>query len=405
MYQLSAPAPAADDECERANGGDVEEGADLLGMWGGAAPSTTTGTTGNAPSQAQNAWLPLKPGARAPHVSRRRAEIDLSRSLYTWRNLRRRIPVLAPRCPVNRPSWVSNPQTLGDFLIAAPCLSREQMAPVMRYFEAILRSRKRFLFAPKPKVNLKSATDGFQLFSKLPNEIRLLIWNFALPGPRIFEIYHSPAYLLNVPSKLTNQELASLASTCKESEAAVLTAYHKIRIFSVMRKGADHRSSVLISYEKDTFYFVDANLSSIFRPLFHGKRPDIQDRRGLDVMKTIAVRVSEMCSRYQWGPLREGAFLEWYPFNMARLEEIVFVVDQGMAFRGEDPQREDTERPLPGPYVRTDEDDEPDHPDFNNYFEEIESIRDGLELPAVSGAYEYLKVSFAIFRRSATVLQ
>ena len=107
-----------------------------------------------------------------------------------------------------------------------------------------------------------------------------------------------------------------------------------------------------------------------------------------------------MCSRCQWGPLQEGYF-----WNGILLKEIVFVVDPGMTFRGEGPGRDETQRALPGLYVRTDEDDEPDHPDFNNHFREIGSIRDGFELPAVLEAYRHLKISFTIFRRRTTVLQ
>lgn len=74
---------------------------------------------------------------------------------FTWSMLRYRETVLSPRCPVWAARESYSRRTLLDYLIAAPSLSKERMAPVMRYFELILASRKKFFLAI-PNAHLES---------------------------------------------------------------------------------------------------------------------------------------------------------------------------------------------------------------------------------------------------------
>ncbi|KAH6717274.1 hypothetical protein BKA61DRAFT_601403 [Leptodontidium sp. MPI-SDFR-AT-0119] len=70
--------------------------------------------------------------------------------------------------------------------------------------------------SPKPLVQACTERPRFACFSKLPAEVRLMIWKFSLPGQRI--ITHSPRHNKNL----------SLLSTCLESRRLVKSTYTQI---------------------------------------------------------------------------------------------------------------------------------------------------------------------------------
>jgi hypothetical protein len=93
-----------------------------------------------------------------------------------------KLPSVSPDYVTVRPRFITpfstlskNPLELGDAHPPQYPHSREPQAAAP---EAVLQ--------PKPAVGMAKST--FPQFSKLPTEIRLMIWKAALPGPRIVEV-------------------------------------------------------------------------------------------------------------------------------------------------------------------------------------------------------------------------
>jgi hypothetical protein len=77
----------------------------------------------------------------------------------------------------------------------------------------------------------------FQDFTKLPPELRSMIWMHAMPEPRVFEILDTPQSNSKTPAEygLTfanscNEPPPALAAACKESRAIVLRSYKQVTL-------------------------------------------------------------------------------------------------------------------------------------------------------------------------------
>ncbi|KAF7542508.1 hypothetical protein G7Z17_g11510 [Cylindrodendrum hubeiense] len=80
-------------------------------------------------------------------------------------------------------------------------------------------------------------SSNFPAFCDLPPELRSMVWVYALPGPRVFEILDTPQSNLNTPAQdgLTfanscHEAPPSLAAVCQESRALVLRSYKPLTL-------------------------------------------------------------------------------------------------------------------------------------------------------------------------------
>ncbi|KAI5853286.1 hypothetical protein GGS23DRAFT_524226 [Durotheca rogersii] len=93
---------------------------------------------------------------------------------------------------------------------------------------------------------MASQPDSFPQFSKLPLELRDMIWEYALPEPRVFEVLDSPcsAQPQNTPSArlmfadVRNEPPPSIARVSRDARQAVLRRYKPI-VFSGTVKHLD----------------------------------------------------------------------------------------------------------------------------------------------------------------------
>ncbi|KAM5356050.1 hypothetical protein ACJ41O_002696 [Fusarium nematophilum] len=80
-------------------------------------------------------------------------------------------------------------------------------------------------------------TPAFPSFSKLPEELRSMVWAYALPEPRVFEVLDTPHSNLKTPAKAgltfansSQEPPPALASACRESRAFVLHHYKPLTL-------------------------------------------------------------------------------------------------------------------------------------------------------------------------------
>jgi hypothetical protein len=84
---------------------------------------------------------------------------------------------------------------------------------------AVLRTKHPYINRPifKRVITATHAKKGFQLFPKLPVEIRHIIWRFAIPGPRVIQVEASASFDIfqprgNIPGILqANRESREIA--------------------------------------------------------------------------------------------------------------------------------------------------------------------------------------------------
>ncbi|KAI6084543.1 hypothetical protein F4821DRAFT_167999 [Hypoxylon rubiginosum] len=93
----------------------------------------------------------------------------------------------------------------------------------------------------------------FPQFSKLPLELRDLIWGYALPEPRVFEVLDSPSstQCQNTPSgrlmfaDVRNEPPPSIARVCHDARQAVLRRYKPVA-FSGTVKHLDLQRDIIL---------------------------------------------------------------------------------------------------------------------------------------------------------------
>ncbi|KAI4867574.1 hypothetical protein F4820DRAFT_413497 [Hypoxylon rubiginosum] len=94
---------------------------------------------------------------------------------------------------------------------------------------------------------------SFPQFSKLPLELRDLIWGYALPEPRVFEVLDSPSSTQsqNTPSgrlmfaDVRNEPPPSIARVCHDARQAVLRRYKPVA-FSGTVKHLDLQRDIIL---------------------------------------------------------------------------------------------------------------------------------------------------------------
>ncbi|KAI1775567.1 hypothetical protein F4818DRAFT_381930 [Hypoxylon cercidicola] len=100
---------------------------------------------------------------------------------------------------------------------------------------------------------MASQPHSFPQFSKLPLELRDLIWGYALPEPRVFEVLDSPSSTQsqNTPSgrlmfaDIRNEPPPSIARVCHDARQAVLRRYKPVA-FSGTVKHLDLQRDIIL---------------------------------------------------------------------------------------------------------------------------------------------------------------
>jgi hypothetical protein len=261
-----------------------------------------------------------------------------------------------------------------DFLEDSPRFSKQQLAPVVRYFELILESCK----------NLKLRS--FTLFPKLPPEIRQMIWKYALPGERIFEV---SCWVGNFPRsndlRASHAPLLKLLSVCREASSVVQQNYQKLRIQDL---GEGRVSSkyfyLLVNYKKDIFYFSGGYM-----------------RNALKATKEIIEAYWWRADTYKIGIIafdmssfRFSTIMELDPPSlgyMRDLREVLFVQNRREFLP--DTHQQDSGRPLVCTRSKKrDESFSKLHPDATAAIDET------LAIPKIAEIYKNIRTSFVIFR-------
>jgi hypothetical protein len=93
--------------------------------------------------------------------------------------------------------------------------------------------------------------DTFALFTSLPSELRIKIWQHALPGPRVVAVRYGRVhdrYISDAPPP-------ALLHVCTESRHVFLSTYENLIL------SATHESSVFVDFKRDTVFFDNLNCS------------------------------------------------------------------------------------------------------------------------------------------------
>jgi hypothetical protein len=263
-----------------------------------------------------------------------------------------------------------------DFLEDAPRFSKQQLAPVIRYFEQILASCK--------NSKLRSIT----FFPKLPPEIRQMIWRYALPQERIFEVecwagdFPRPNDL-----RASHAPLLKLLSVCREASSVVQQNYQKLRIQCLGKESVYWKYFYLfVNYKKDIFYFSGKFMQYALNDTWE----QIEKCWFIATKYNIGIIAFDM-STFRFSAIK-GLNLPSLGY-MRDLREVLFVQNRREFLPKTDQQ--DSGRSLS--CTRSKERDE----SFSKlYPEETVAIDKTLAIPAIAEKYKNIRASFVIFRPS-----
>jgi hypothetical protein len=90
-----------------------------------------------------------------------------------------------------------------------------------------------------------TSLDAFPLFANLPYELRLKVWECALPGPRIVPVRYNRSqkqYTSDAPPPV-------LLRVCADSRRKFLSVYEKFKL------SQKYESSVFVDFTRDTIFF------------------------------------------------------------------------------------------------------------------------------------------------------
>ncbi|KAF5582593.1 hypothetical protein FPCIR_9442 [Fusarium pseudocircinatum] len=94
---------------------------------------------------------------------------------------------------------------------------------------------------------------GFVAFNSLPTEIRSMVWAYALPDPRVYEILDTPYSTLRTPastglmfSSSSHDAPPVLAAVCRESRAFVLHRYRPLTLSDTIKYIDPSRDIILL---------------------------------------------------------------------------------------------------------------------------------------------------------------
>ncbi|KAG4428546.1 hypothetical protein IFR05_015971 [Cadophora sp. M221] len=307
----------------------------------------------------------------------------------------------------------SNP--LLDHLAATSTMTKEEIAPLMKYFQGILNARKRFRHptSAKNKVNSSGPT-SFTIFPNLPVELRRLIWKQSTSEARIFEIRAGSVNYLERPidSKVAHRSVLNIARSCKEAYTSVLERFDRVKLIGVCSFYAVPETSkgfgeqvYFVNWEKDIFYLADGNMADFFTTQYQD--PLGNENESLIKVKNVALHFEYICMSTSTN--------EFISSNMPKINQLIYVADCERrldAPRIELEQRRGVQYPLvmgyPGyeeldhePLIRTYVGHEDDHPYRQILDEEFMDLSVMFATPEVKQAYKGIRVQFELWRRPA----
>ncbi|KAE8441339.1 hypothetical protein EG329_005488 [Mollisiaceae sp. DMI_Dod_QoI] len=167
---------------------------------------------------------------------------------------------------------------------------------------------------------------SFTCFSNLPTELRLMIWESALPGPHIIEIrYHFPSVLVYTSN---TKAIAALYYTCRESHNAVLGCYNRYYHNSIGR---------FFWFDKriDTLYIPDEmTLNRFVYPYLYvrSRASNSHFARNLAILAPFEISGPGRLYSLNLSLLRLVSAEHWYRLLMSfsDLKQITFVWDTGL---------------------------------------------------------------------------
>jgi 2EXR family len=263
-----------------------------------------------------------------------------------------------------------------DFLEDSPRCSKQQLAPVIRYFEQILESCK------------NSKLRSFTLFPRLPTEIRQMIWKYALPGERIFEVFYRANYFPRLQDlRASNAPLLQLISVNREALSVALQDYRKLRIKRLNNELVHWEKEfyLLVNYETDIFYFSKIYMSALLMEKTETiKRLVYEDTFKIGIIAFDMLTFNYLTIRELNPPCLHC---------MSNLRELLFIQNRRKFLADTDQQ--DSGRPLF--CTRSKERDE----SFSKlYPRETAAIDETLAIPKIAEIYKNIRTSFVIFRQS-----
>ncbi|ELR07779.1 hypothetical protein VC83_01113 [Pseudogymnoascus destructans] len=131
--------------------------------------------------------------------------------------------------------------------------------------------------AELPSAPVKQRTQRFKFFPNLPSEIRLMVWNFCLPGPRVLDVKMRRIFFRASTGKVTNSPrfMSSLdhpviLHICSESRSVALKHYTLAFPNTMRLKTKTSPAQIYIDFSIDMVWF--DNLHYFPTQWFHSAR-------------------------------------------------------------------------------------------------------------------------------------
>lgn len=190
---------------------------------------------------------------------------------------------------------------------------------------------------PDPKAAVRAITNmttTFEQFPLLPPEIRNMIWDLALPGPVVYDIYPASSTQMTPAEQglrfvhPSSEPPPALAAVCRESRSLALHRYRPLTLDGTT-KYVNLRQDILLL--ESSLYRMD-----LFRALyFMGQIPVIRENlRSLAFGTSYGVHTGLCHPILGWQKLTRnnmGRFLQRLT-ALKRLEKLVFVIHQEAQF-------------------------------------------------------------------------
>ncbi|KAH6703252.1 hypothetical protein BKA61DRAFT_619227 [Leptodontidium sp. MPI-SDFR-AT-0119] len=307
----------------------------------------------------------------------------------------------------------SNP--LLDHLAAASTMTKQEIAPLMKYFQGILDTRKRFRHPASANRQVNdSGPASFTVFPNLPTELRRLIWKHSTSDARIFEIRPGSVNYLEraIDAKVAHRSILNIARSCKEAYLSILERFEKVKLIGVcsfyavpVTSSGFGEQTYLVNWEQDIFYLPDGNMEDFFSTQY-------QDPLGNE--NEDLVKVKNVALHFEW-IFTSTETDQFISVNMPKIKQIIYVADCERRLdtpRIELEQRRGVEYPLmmgfPGyeeldhaPLIRTYVGDDEDHPYRKILDDEFMDLSVMFATPEVKQAYKGIRVWFELWRRPA----
>ncbi|KAH7323837.1 hypothetical protein BKA65DRAFT_481631 [Rhexocercosporidium sp. MPI-PUGE-AT-0058] len=282
---------------------------------------------------------------------------------------------------------------LDNFEVAAN-QSKEQRAPLIQHPNSVLDMRNQLISrGRRPPPHL----DHFPQFSKLPLELREMVWIRALPCEQIIEVGSSLTYIgHSADFRSSHGQIANTAHTCKEAYDVVVKRYQKklsipfldFKFLGVTAmRYVDHPSEILYMRKLITnIYTLTLQHEEIFRRITRIALP-IQGSSEIWEKHNIVPKVLRFCEN---------------------LKEIIFVADEERFMAGMLSGEKDF---LDVDYVAKDQSvnllprerkdlwEEVDHPYLSLYKQEIKHLQKILKVEEIVEAFRGVEISFELWRR------